>query len=65
MSKTYWDTQYIVGRGETGLRFSGSGGLGLCIFELGSGSGLDLNMLKSFGFQASRPNLVHKAAAAA
>ena len=31
-------------RGGTGLRFSGSGGLGLCVFGLGSGSGLGPKM---------------------
>ena len=32
-------------RGGTGLRFSGSGGLGLCVFGLGSGPGLSPKMM--------------------
>ena len=45
----------ITIRGGTGLRFSSSGGLGLCLFELGSGSGLG-SILK---FKLGRARALH------
>ena len=45
----------VNNRGGTGLRFSSSGGLGLCLFELGSGSGLG-SILK---FKLGRARALH------
>ena len=45
----------LFNRGGTGLRFSSSGGLGLCLFELGSGSGLG-SILK---FKLGRARALH------
>ena len=42
-------------RGGTGLRFSSSDGLGLCLFELGTGSGLG-SILK---FKLGRARALH------